>query len=695
MAPSTTRSFSNDAFDIESSQEHLSGVENFEMELRRLNLFPLDTKQLGQGDGQEISALKENLNMENKIKDPLVMEGKFGEIFPSGKSKIIQLTGAELLNQDPPFEKFVVLGGSIRITLQTRFQVEVAPKPSPKESLSFFQRLFHTRSSSKENVNGLKRYGSCYKLQFAESSFVLDGNSLFMLNSIDKITNNHPKLPLSIKFELNTPSAVIADISRLEFNQNALILQKIESLEEKIRKTVNKVRAIKDAKISEAHLIAAKKKNAVVESRKSSKNLSKKFLFSARKIKFKKGIKCSNVESINCANPSTEPRDDRFAEVEDLYMRIALVGVGSFGKVFMIKDKIAESKSYGKIFAMKQLNKRHLIKTGQVVNTITERNVLREINHPFCINLVHSFQDSNSLYLVTEIAQGGDLFGLMQEKVRFSVLESKFFASCILDALFYLHDRNIIFRDLKPENILLDAKGFLRLADFGFAKKIDLKAGERTYTMQGTAEYISPELLDGNKIHNNTGHDYRVDYWALGVLIYEMICAITPFAVEYGEDAKVICERIMNDRPDLKRLRKMLESQVSNTVSPQDQEGGEDRYEKNEKFTSAAWVKEGSQAASEGEKANVVGVIQGLLRHNQEKRLSCFPSNDFLNVKAHPFFSNVDFEALASRHYEAPYFPLIESAEDIHCFDSFGEEDEKDKDSSPLSKSHRNMFLQF
>jgi serum/glucocorticoid-regulated kinase 2 len=122
-----------------------------------------------------------------------------------------------------------------------------------------------------------------------------------------------------------------------------------------------------------------------------------------------------------------------------------------------------------------------------------------------------------------DFIQGGELFKHLSEQKRFSEDKAKFYAAQIALALGYLHDSKIIYRDLKPENILLDSKGYIKLADFGLAKILNINDKEDPNSFCGTPEYLAPEMILGS------GHDHTLDWWALGILIYEMIIGIPPF----------------------------------------------------------------------------------------------------------------------------------------------------------------------
>lgn len=150
----------------------------------------------------------------------------------------------------------------------------------------------------------------------------------------------------------------------------------------------------------------------------------------------------------------------------------------------------------------------------------SEKEVLSELDHPFFIKLRHVFNEPHSINFLLEPVSGGELKTILREKEYFDSNTTKFVAASVLLALEYLHSKGIVFRDLKPENILLTSTGFIKITDFGFAKKI---GDGRTYTLCGTPDYLAPEVVVGQ------GHDLAVDFWTVGVLIYEMLVGEPPF----------------------------------------------------------------------------------------------------------------------------------------------------------------------
>jgi len=200
---------------------------------------------------------------------------------------------------------------------------------------------------------------------------------------------------------------------------------------------------------------------------------------------------------------------------------LRVLGKGSFGKVVLVQKRVGKEK--GQLFAMKILRKSHLVRRRQIERTRTERKVLSVVNHPFIMKLHYAFQTPDKLYLVLDYCPGGELFFHLSRYRRFPERVARFYGAELLLALGHLHKRGIIYRDLKPENVLLDAEGHVKLGDFGLAKAGIQHACEGATSMCGTPEYMAPEVLA------QQGHGFCVDYWGLGMLIYEMMTGLPPW----------------------------------------------------------------------------------------------------------------------------------------------------------------------
>ena len=215
-------------------------------------------------------------------------------------------------------------------------------------------------------------------------------------------------------------------------------------------------------------------------------------------------------------------------------MKVVL-GSGSFGTVVLAEYKEAESERY----ALKLLSKCDVMETGQLRHVLDERKLLSKMDSPFILKMSGTYQTPHRLVFVTEVLECGDLWSIIYEVPEhydergLSRDVASFYSASLILALAHVHENGIVFRDLKPENVMLDAKGYIRLIDFGFAKvvpftKEDKEKNEtvvhaKTYTLCGTPEYLAPEFIF------NLGHDASSDLWALGVVIHEMTMACTPF----------------------------------------------------------------------------------------------------------------------------------------------------------------------
>ncbi|CAH8848001.1 unnamed protein product [Trichobilharzia szidati] len=211
---------------------------------------------------------------------------------------------------------------------------------------------------------------------------------------------------------------------------------------------------------------------------------------------------------------------------------LKVLGKGTFGKVILCQEN-----ETGHFYAMKILKKSVLIEKEEVVHTMTENRVLQQCKHPFMTALRYSFTTPNCLCFVMEYVNGGELFFHLQRDRIFSEERAKFYGAEITLALGYLHNQNVVYRDLKLENLLLDKDGHIKIADFGLCKE-DMYYGASTKTFCGTPEYLAPEVL------LDSDYGRSVDWWGLGVVMYEMMCGRLPF---YSSDHEVLFELILQE----------------------------------------------------------------------------------------------------------------------------------------------------
>lgn len=291
----------------------------------------------------------------------------------------------------------------------------------------------------------------------------------------------------------------------------------------------------------------------------------------------------------------------------DSFELLKVIGKGSFGKVMQVRKK-----DTGRIYALKTIRKAHIVSRSEVTHTLAERTVLAQITNPFIVPLKFCFQNPDKLYLVLSFINGGELFHHLQREGRFSEERSRLYTAELLSALECLHSMDVIYRDLKPENILLDYTGHIALCDFGLCK-LNMGEAERTNTFCGTPEYLAPEVIKGE------GYGKTIDWWTLGILLYEMLSGLPPY---YDEDHHTMYRKILKDP-----------------------------------LTFPAEIKQEARS-----------LLTGLLDRDPNARLGAKGAED---IKRHVFFAkSIDWDRLNSKGYRPPFKPSVESAADASNFDS-------------------------
>lgn len=213
---------------------------------------------------------------------------------------------------------------------------------------------------------------------------------------------------------------------------------------------------------------------------------------------------------------------------------VSVLGRGFYGKVMLCKDKATEE-----YYAIKTIHKNRLVKANKVHTIFMERNVLMKARHPFIVNFCFAFQNDQKVYLGLEYEPGGELFHHLQTTGPLPIEEVRLYIAELSLALNFLHNKKIIYRDLKPENILLDANGHVKLTDFGLSKILDVD-DETASTFCGTSEYLAPEIISRKPYTN------MIDWWAIGILTYELLFGRTPF---YDSNKAKLFQSIRCDQP--------------------------------------------------------------------------------------------------------------------------------------------------
>ncbi|KAL1516851.1 hypothetical protein ABEB36_000696 [Hypothenemus hampei] len=221
-------------------------------------------------------------------------------------------------------------------------------------------------------------------------------------------------------------------------------------------------------------------------------------------------------ERLNNRPVLIEPQEFDYIKLNDLEV-IATLGIGGFGRVELVQYV----KNPSLTFALKCLKKQHIVDTQQQEHIYSEKNIMLSCRSPFICRLYRTFKDSKYIYMLLEACLGGEVWTILRDRGCFDDHTCRFITACVIEAFDYLHSRGIIYRDLKPENLLLDEKGYVKLVDFGFSKRMGYSS--KTWTFCGTPEYVAPETI------LNKGHDRAVDYWALGILMYELLTGNPPF----------------------------------------------------------------------------------------------------------------------------------------------------------------------
>ncbi|XP_052837847.1 cGMP-dependent protein kinase, isozyme 1 isoform X2 [Drosophila gunungcola] len=311
-----------------------------------------------------------------------------------------------------------------------------------------------------------------------------------------------------------------------------------------------------------------------------------------------------------------EPKEQLQQEFPDLKLTdlevVSTLGIGGFGRVELVK---AYHQDRVDTFALKCLKKRHIVDTKQEEHIYSERHIMLSSRSPFVCRLYRTFRDEKYVYMLLEACMGGEIWTMLRDRGSFEDNAAQFIIGCVLQAFEYLHARGIIYRDLKPENLMLDERGYVKIVDFGFAKQIGTSA--KTWTFCGTPEYVAPEII------LNKGHDRAVDYWALGILIHELLNGTPPFSA-----------------PDPMQTYNLILKGIDMIAFPKH---------------ISRWA---------------VQLIKRLCRDVPPERLG-YQTGGIQDIKKHKWFLGFDWDGLSSQLLIPPFVRPIAHPTDVRYFDRF------------------------
>jgi len=318
-------------------------------------------------------------------------------------------------------------------------------------------------------------------------------------------------------------------------------------------------------------------------------------------------------EKVECANEKRAMDQRHEMEIASLRLddlkrrKLKVLGKGGYAHVVLVESH------KNKFYALKCIDKNSVEAAGQRRHVKAEREILMQVNSKFILKLYRTFRDANYVYLLTEVLLGGELFTLMKRNGPFKTQPAKFAVACVLEAIGYLHSMNIVHRDIKPENMLVDVMGYVKLADFGFAKK--LGPDGRTRTFCGTPGYLAPE------VYRKRAHGYAADYWSIGVFLFELLSNKSPFRRTTDEDTK-----------------RMTIRGIDAIQFPRDID------------------------------CNAADMIKGLCAADPTERLGKAGIDE---LKNHPWLANFNFHQLYDPNFESPLKPDLSGRIDTSQFDDF------------------------
>jgi len=350
--------------------------------------------------------------------------------------------------------------------------------------------------------------------------------------------------------------------------------------------------------------------------------------------------KAEKEENVPTSTVESAPQSDDVPPTKQHKIKLkhlikkVMLGEGQFGQVWLVTNKKDKEE---RAYALKIQSKWELIEQGEADVCIREKNIMNQLSHPFIIKLFATFQDNAFVYLLLDMVSGGELWNLIFDPVGnedtaelstdgLPESQAKFYALVVADILKYMHGKGFVYRDLKPENILISSTGYPTLIDFGFAKKIT----DHTFTLCGTPGYSSPEMV------LQQGHSFGVDHWALGILVYEMICKDSFF---FDEDLHVM--------------------QVYKSICEDKFVPPKDRCSK-----------------------RACKFMDALLNKDPVMRLGSLKGGED-DVVDHKWFDDLDYDALRAQKLDAPWIPKVSDACDASHFDDYSELQDKSTEEYP------------
>ncbi|EGR33098.1 protein kinase domain protein, partial [Ichthyophthirius multifiliis] len=301
-----------------------------------------------------------------------------------------------------------------------------------------------------------------------------------------------------------------------------------------------------------------------------------------------------NRESDNFSFQNLTSQQQQYSNQHKQYQKLCEIGEGSYGKVLQVKHKETNQQ-----YAMKIIRKDRVTTNQRIMkSTLLEKNILLKSNHPFIIKLYQSFQSQFKLYLVIEYMPNGDIYSILQRVRVFNESTAKFIIVQVILGIEYLHEKiGVMYRDLKPENVLIDELGYIKLADFGLAKEIgEENISSKETAPLGTPQYLAPEIV------LRKPHKQNVDFWTIGIFLYEMIAGRPPFCAKGQQN-----------------LYKQI---IQNNV----------QFTSNFSFEAQDFIK-------------------NLLQSNPEMRIG---AQGFDSIKKHAFFFNINWKQIINKESKSP-----------------------------------------